>query len=146
MGPKYNKNVERMFILQKRCLRLMTFSAFDAPSSVIFSRLNLLKISDLIKLRNVILVHQILNSESPPRVSSIFSLSYYQHRHQTRGNSSYLLSRPSFRTNMYGTNSITYKSIIFWNELQQLYPNSPLNKMTKGKLKQTYHTQLTLEY
>ena len=83
-GQTYNQNVERMFILQKRCLRLMTFSNFDAPSSEIFSDLNLLKVPDLIKLRNVILVHQILNSECPPRITSIFALNYYQHGHNTR--------------------------------------------------------------
>ena len=116
-GQNFNHNVERMFILQKRCLRLITFSDFNAPSSKIFARLNLLKVSDLIKLRNVVLVHDILNNKCPIRVSNIFSLNHYQHGHQTRGNSNHLLTRPSFRTFIYGTNSITYKSILQWNEL-----------------------------
>ena len=145
-GQKFDHNVERMFVLQKRCLRLITFSDFNAPSSEIFARLNLLKVSDLIKLRNVNLIHQILNNECPLRVSNIFSLNYYQHSHQTRGNSNRLLSRPSFRTIMYGTNSITYKSIVQWNELQMLFPDSQLTEYSKYKLKSTYHNILASEY
>jgi len=145
-GQNFNHNLERMFILQKRCLRLMTFSDFNAPSSEIFAHLNLLKVSDLIKSRNVSLVHQILNAQCPPRISSIFSLNYYQHDHQTRGNSSHLLSRPLFRTFMYGTNSITYKSIIQWNKLQQLFPDSTLTEFTKSRLNSIYHNLLVSEY
>ena len=135
-----------MFILQKRCLRLITFSNFDAPSSVIFSNLNLLKVPNLIKLRNVILIHQILNSECPSRVTSLFSLNFYQHTHNTRGNSNNLLSRPPVRTFMYGTNSITYRSIIQWNELQELFPQTPLTDLSKTKLNHIYQNHLASEY
>lgn len=145
-GQNSNHNVKRMFILQKRCLRLISFSDFNAPSSSIFAHLNLLKISDLVKLRNVILVHQILNSKCPHRVSTIFSLNYYQHKHRTRGNSIYLLNRPSFRTFMYGTNSITYRSIVQWNELQLLSPDTSLTDLSKTRLNNIYHNLLASDY
>ena len=92
---------------------------FHAPSSELFFNLNILKISDLIKLRNISLVKQILNNHCPPRVASIFALSFYQHGHRTRGSSISLLSRPNCRTTSYGINSITYQSILNWNKFQQ---------------------------
>ena len=145
-GQNFNHNVERVFILQKRCLRLITFSDFNAPSSEIFARLNLLKVSDLIQLRNITLVHDILNNKCPIRVSNVFSLNYYQHNHQTRGNVNHLLVRPSFRTFMYGTNSITYKSILQWNEFQSKFPDSQLTNFSRNKLKTTYHDILASKY
>ena len=145
-GQTLNHNVERVFILQKQCLRLMTFSNFDAPSSEIFSNLNLLKVHDLIKLCNVILVHQILNSECPSRVNSLFSLNFYQHNHNTRGNLINLLSRPSVRTFMYGTNSITYCSIVQRNNLQELFPQTPLTDFSKAKLNHIYQNSLASDY
>ena len=125
-GQKHNYNVERVFKLQKRCLRIMTFSDFNAPSSEIFSELNLLKISDHINLLNITLAHRILTGFSPTRLKNLFSLNFYQHKQKTRGKLVRLLFRPSFRTFMYGTESITYSTIVQWNDLQQSFPTYPL--------------------
>ena len=135
--------VKILIITWNECL---SFSDFNSLSSELFARLNLLKVSDLIKLRNVVLVHDILNNKCPIRVSNIFSLNHYQHGHQTRGNSNHFLTRPSFRTFIYGTNSITYKSILQWNELQTLLPDFQLDYLSKNKLKTTYHNILASEY
>ena len=145
-GQSHNSNLERIFKLQKRCVRLITFSEFNAHSSPLFLNLNVLKISDVIKLRNISLVQEILTGKSPPRVSSVFSLSYYQHGHLTRGSSNYLLSRPTFRTSSYGINSITYRSILNWNELQKHHPESSLSSFSKSKLKSTYHKLAISQY
>ena len=145
-GQTYNANIDRIFKLQKRSLRLITFSDFNAPSRELFFNLNILKISDLIKLRNISLVQQILRSDCPPRVLSIFSLSFYQHGHQTRGRSNFLLSRPICRTHLYGTNSITYQSILHWNEFQQKHLESSLTELSKSKLESTYHSLIKSQY
>ena len=145
-GQCHNPNVERIFKLQKRCLRLLTFSDFIAPSSPLFSNLNILKISDTIKLRNVSLIWEILTGKSPHRISEIFALSYYQHGHQTRGSCNYLLCRPTFRTSLYGINSITYQSILHWNEFQNLYPDSSLANFSKTKIISTYHNFAKNQY
>lgn len=140
-GQTTNPNIQRVFILQKKCLRLMTFSDFNAPSSQLFSNLGLLKFSDLVKVRNVSLIHQILTNQCPTRVSSIFSLSYYHHGHHTRGNNINLLSRPLCRTLAYGVNSITYQSILHWNELQQIHHDMILTELSKRRL---YHIHSNL--
>ena len=143
-GQTFNQNVQRIFILQKKCLRLMTFSDFNAPSSPLFSQLGLLKICDLTKLRNILLIQQILLNNCPPRVSTVFSLSYYQHNHRTRGNANNLLSRPLCRTLSYGINSISYQSIIQWNDFQQKNPEITFIEISKSKLN-TIYTKFLLE-
>lgn len=143
-GQTFNYNVERIFVLQKKCLRLITFSDYNSPSNGLFIDLNLLKIRDLIKLRNVLLVQQILNKDCPSTVSSIFSLNYYQHGHVTRSSTNGLLSRPLFRTQMYGINSVTYQSILQWNELQEVFPETTLTELTN--LNRLYHNSLISQY
>ena len=145
-GQINNTNVDRVFKLQKRCLRLITFSDFHAPSSELFSILNVLKIYDVIKLQNISLVHDILKNNCPPRVSSIFNLSYYQHDYETRGSYTSLLSRPRCRTLLYGINSITYQSILQWNEFQQKYFESPLIIFSHTKLKSSFYVLIMSQY
>ena len=145
-GQTFNSNVDRIFKLQKRCLRLITFSDFHAPSSVLFFNLNILKVSDLIKLRNISLVKQILNNYAPPRVSSIFALNYYRHGHGTRGSSISLLSRPICRTTSYGINSIKYQSILNWNEFQQSLPETSIVNFSNSALKSKFHSITLPQY
>ena len=145
-GQKHNYNVERVFILQKRCLRIMTFSDYIAPSSEIFSRLSLLKISDHIRYLNISLAHRILTGFTPTRLKNLFSLNFYQHKPRTRGKQVRLLFRPSFRTFMYGTESITYSTIVQWNELQQRFPDYRLTDLSACELKVNLHNFLVSDY
>ena len=107
---------------------------------------DLFKISDLVKLLNISLIHQILSNNCPPRVSSVFSLRYYQHNHHTRGNANRLLSRPLCRTISYGINSISYQSIIQWNEFQENQPDITLIDLNKTKLNSIFSSFLTNQY
>ena len=125
----------------------MTFSNFNAHSNELFINLNLLKVREIIKVRNITLVHQILTNDCPPRVSSVFSLNYLQHSHRTRDNTTKgLLARPSFRTFTYGVNSICYQSILQWNEFQKSHPDSTMTKLTILSLKNIYQNHLISSY
>ena len=41
------QNLNKLFVLQKRCIRLITFSRFDEHSEILFKSLELLKIGDI---------------------------------------------------------------------------------------------------
>ena len=66
-------NSSRIFKLQKAALRIMT-SDFQAPSKPLFSYQKLLKISDLVKLNNLLLIHDLLNDQSPSSLSNTCTL------------------------------------------------------------------------
>ena len=137
-----NPNLNRILKIQKKSLRILTFSHFQAHSKPLFHKLNLLQLPDLVKLSNILLLHQILNSHSPVDLSSVFNLSYQQTAHQTRGSTIKLLRRPNVKTTVFGLNSIRYKSILNWNSFQSFYTKQDLASLSLTKLKQTYHNLL----
>ena len=83
-GQNPNGPCKRINILQKRAIRLMTFSSFRAHSSPIFKQLKLIKLMDQIQCQNVLLIHQILNDRIPEELKSVFGLIPYDHCYSTR--------------------------------------------------------------
>ena len=65
-------NINKLCVLQKKCVRIMTFSAFDEHSEPLLSSLNLLKVSDVFMLQLLKFVHQFINHEIPESISDIF--------------------------------------------------------------------------
>lgn len=51
-GNTYQSAVHRLFILQKKSIRLITYSRFDEHTSPLFRRLDILKFNDLIFFQN----------------------------------------------------------------------------------------------
>ena len=54
----YDHNIKRLQIIQRQAIRLITFSNFDAHTSPLFAKLNLLKLQDHIKLQTLFFMHQ----------------------------------------------------------------------------------------
>ena len=66
----------------------------------------------------------------------IFNLKNYNESHSTRGRNLGLLVRPLCKTTKYGLNSITYQSILDWNELQLHHQGTDLSKISCSTLKE----------
>ena len=128
-----NLNYSRIFKLQKAALRILTFSDFQAPSQPLFHQLNILQISDMVKLRNLLLVHDILNAQSPADISDTYSLRGYNESHNTRGKTLGLLAKPQCRTTKFGINSVIYQSILNWNDLQLHFKDTNLSLISRSK-------------
>ena len=141
-----NSNYQRIFKLQKQCIRLITFSCFNANTSPLFLELKILKLPDLIKLLNILLTQTILSNSAPSALINIYNLRKYPDFHFTRGNSMGLLSRPLCNTTSFGLNSAIYQSIIQWNELQLLYSDSDLTSISKFKLAALYKSIIFKSY
>ena len=65
LAPEYYLN-------SKNNVRLLTFSNFNASSSPIFLDLKILKMSDLVKLLNIISIYNVLAKSSPPALNNIY--------------------------------------------------------------------------
>ena len=132
-----NLNTSRIYKLQKSATRILTFSDFHAHSEPLFRQLNVLKISELVRLRNLILIYEALNKTCPNDIIDTLNLNYYNNSHITRGKTSRLLSKPICRTTKFGINSVTFQSISQWNEIQRHYKDTDLCLLSKTKFYQT---------
>ena len=80
-GNTYSTTLQPLFILQKRAIRLMTFTSFHEHSSPIFRKLNIIKLDDLIYH---IFMYRFNNSLLPSAFDAFFSKVSEIHHYNTR--------------------------------------------------------------
>jgi hypothetical protein len=110
----------------------MTFSHYQAHTNPLFITRNILKLTDVVKLNNILFTHNTINNKSPMIFNNFFIHKQTTHQHLTtnRINSAYStpkgsLEIPNFNTNS-GKTSIKYICTTTWNailkELSAKYP------------------------
>jgi len=114
-GLTSEENIKKIEVLQKKCLRIMTFSDFNSHTNPLFNNLNLLKVRDIIKMHQLTLVYSFYNNLLPTELNKLFVLDSNIHDHGTRSVSRNLLHIPRVFTSSFGNNSIKYKGPILWN-------------------------------
>ena len=115
------KAIEQTINLQKKAVRLMSFAHYQEECSTLFKNLNLLKVTDIVKLSNIIFTHNAINNKTPTIFKDYFTFKELNHQHQTVNglNSIYSIPAgsillPTFRTNS-GKSSIRYICSSTWN-------------------------------
>ena len=106
--------------MQKKAIRLITFSDFDAHTSPLFSQLKLLKLQDHIKLQTLYFMHQFLHGKLPKIFDSFFIKTSDMHNVNTRFATRSTFYVPKIRTN-YGKFNIRYNGPILWNETDERF-------------------------
>ena len=120
---------KRLFILQKKALRLMFFLRREAHTNPLFKDFNILKFHDKIALENSIFIHKSFKHQLPQPFDNWFGLSSNFHTHNTRWSNLGCLNVPSHRTKLYGRNSVCISAIFTWNYLQNLHRNILFHKL-----------------
>lgn len=138
-GQRENLRTRRILTLQKRALRIITSSDFNAPSSPLFLQLRLLSFFDFIKLQNIILIHQALNSKLPSPLIELLDLQSVTLNARNNDRPSRakpgLLRLPRVSTVSFGNHSIQYQSIQSWNVLQSYLPIEDISILSLNRLK-----------
>ena len=123
----------KIFKLQNRAIRIISFADFRAESSPLFSKLKILKLRDHITKQNCLFVHDSLNNISPKCFCAYFQ--HVRNIHSCNTISSVLgcLFVPSSGTIRYGLYSITNKCISNWNAFTKTF-NTNLLTLPKIRL------------
>ena len=116
-GQKINIFTQKVFKLQNRAMRIISFSDFYADASPIYKELEILKLEDFISLQNSLFVHDFLNKKLPKCFNTYFHTLKESHPIGTNNSKLGCLFIPYVSTSKYGLNSITRKSILSWNLL-----------------------------
>ena len=126
--------MNRILTLQKKAMRII-FQTRNCHSSPLFSKLKLLKFNDKVHLENVLLISKFINSLLPPVFNNWFTFRSNVHNYETTLSATCKLFKPSFRTNLYGKNSITVNAIDAWNKAQTSLADTILKDLTPNKIK-----------
>ena len=112
-----NSNIfnDKIFKLQNRAMRIISFADFHANADPFYKMHKVLKLSDFITLQNCILVHDFLNNKLPHCFKTYFKPVSEIHDINTKASELGCLHVPYFATTKYGLNSISRKCIDSWN-------------------------------
>ena len=135
-GLVENDNL-KILTQQKKAIRKISFSHFEAHSGPLFKNMGLLKLPDIMKINNIIFVHSVLNNKAPAVFQNYFKFKLL-HEHNTIRNPNSLYSVPKGslelpKTNLLvGKKSIKYICANNWNttlkELARIHPNLANNQ------------------
>jgi len=139
----YNQNsTNSTYILQKKALRLITFSNKQANSDPIFKQLKINKLKDIITSNDILFVHNTLNGKSPIYFKNYFEKVENTHNFNTRRNPSSTHSIPpgSVSINANASNTLQKKCAEEWNKILKIltnadHPTEWLVKIPISKLK-----------
>ena len=129
-------NLKPIYTLQKRALRIITFSAFDHPSSPLFESLGITKFFDLVTYHIAVLMYKHHNSLLPSAFNCFFMKISHVHSYNTRLAVKQTYYLPNARTN-YGMFNIRFKGPKVWNDLDENIKGFSLSAF-KNKLKQNF--------
>ena len=112
-----------LITLQKKAIRLISFSEFRANTSPLFAHLKILKFSDLIFLNNALLMYDFHENNLPSVFHDFFTPVSSVHKYNTRlaSRDSYYISK--VRTN-YGKFNICFVGAKVWNSIDESFKSN----------------------
>ena len=132
-GQATDNLMDTIRVLQKKCLRTITFSDFRCHSSPLFSSLEILNVDDIVKMNVLNFVYDFRHNLLPDDLKQFYSIRSDIHNYNNRFVEDLLFITRINSVN-YGTKTIKYQGPILWNELTKNKP-SFINYHTKGAFK-----------
>ena len=112
-GNAYETTIKPVLVIQKRAVRVMTFSKFDSP---LFKTQEIVKISDLFTYLIAIFLYKFHNQLLPGVFQSFFTKVDTVHSYNTRHSAKQTYYLPKPRTN-YGKFNIRFQGPKIWNTI-----------------------------
>ena len=133
-GQNINVFTEKVFKLQNRAMRILSFADFRCNADPLFKFHKVLKLDDFIALQNCLFVHDSINNKLPSCFNSYFQSIKEIHPINTKSSVLGCIHVPYFSTTKYGLNSISRKCIDSWNFFTKKF-NCNLIELTRSVLK-----------
>ena len=139
-GTTYASTTTPLLILQKRAMRVMTFSKFHEHSSEIFKHLKIVKLPDLVFLNIAVFMYKFHNRCLPSVVDTFFTQVNKKHNYNTRSASNMFYTLPKVRTN-YGIFNIRFTDPKVWNSISE-----NLKTFSISNFKESVKSELVKDY
>ena len=133
-GNTYHTTLKPIITLQKRALRIITYSKPDEHSDPLFKQLKLLKLVDLVVFHNALFMYQYHKNLLPTSFNNFFEAVSSKHQYNTKFASRLTYYINPARTN-FGKFNIRFAAAAVWNDLDNNLKQLP-PKSFKTKIKQ----------
>ena len=120
----------KIFIIQKKIVRIMTFSSYTSHTNIIFKNLKLLKLADIFKLKTALYTYRSLNKNSL-NLTNTYTLGP-NYTHNTRAKNSGNLFVPQVNSTL-GQRSCEYQQAITWNKVPPCIRKAGFARMFRNR-------------
>ena len=136
-GLTFPSFLTQLFIIQKKAIRIISFSEPKSHSEPLFKSLNLLKLNDVIELQILSFVYQWSHRlfPVPPCFNEYFKFTSSVHSYSTRQSCNRNLFVASVNTTQYGLRSLKFTGPRLWNSLPTSITNSNSLRIFRKTLK-----------
>ena len=143
-GQTNNVYVNKICLLQKAALRIITFSDFRAHTNSLFKENKILKFQDQVTLENCLFVYDFFKNTLPRCFNNYFKTlkEIYPSNVSTRNSESGCLFLPSFSSTKYGLNSFKRNAIKSWNMFTNIFRDDQSTNKDSAELLQFSRSQL----
>ena len=138
-GNTYDRTLKPVVVLQKKAVRIITFSNRDAHSSPLFSQLGLIKLIDLVTIHTALFMFQYHHHLLHKAFDNFFSPISSKHNYNTRlaSKSTYYIDQ--VRTN-YGKFNFHFSGPSVWNNLDEDVKSSSLHLFRQAMMEKFLST------
>ena len=141
-----NVHSNKIFILQKKALRIMNNSDRRAHTDPLFHECKILKLFDHVKMENALFLHKYFNQELPQSLIDNFKIEKRNDSYSTRTSKYNTLIVPNINTKKYGESSVMHQSIVSWHYFCINLQNPNLENITIFQLKEMIQNFLLDSY
>jgi len=120
-GSAYKSNLNRLKVLQKRIVRIITKSPFDAHTAPLFQKHHLLTLNNIHLLQVALFMYSIHSNSAPDTLQSMFSKNFENHHYATR-------KANDFKVHFARTNILKFSIVSFGPKLWNSLPNELKSK------------------
>ena len=131
-----NVHSNKIFLLQKKALRIMSNSDRRAHTNPLFHDYKILKLFDHVKMENALFLHKYFNNELPQSLIENLKIEKRNDPYSTRTSKYNTLIIPNINTKTYGESSVINQSIKSWHYFSYNFQNPDLQNITVFKLKE----------
>ena len=131
-GNSLKTQTKKLFLVQKRVVRIINNSSFLAHTNNLFYQSKLLKVDDIYHLQLGCIMYKLNAGGLPQALATIFTKNHQVHTYFTRQASAFHL--PSVRTKL-ALNSLIYIGPKYWNSLDSNITKAVSLSIFKCKLK-----------
>ena len=139
-GHTFKSYLDKVFLLQKRAIRIITKSDFRSSTNPLFTKLKVLPIHDLIKLNTLLFMFKLQNENFPSIPGINFINNHIIHSYSTRQRNDIHLPRNRTTTAIKSFYTVGIKE---WNALDTNIKTSSTLSRFKCLLKQALINSLT---
>ena len=128
-GNTYKTHISKLFVLQKRAVRVITNNGINTPSLPLFIKLKILPIFELVRLNVLLFMFKFQKGILPSLFNTMFTTNSFYHSYSTRAGNKL---RVPFSNTTLRTHSIRFTGVHEWNSINNDLKSS--STLTRFKL------------